>query len=305
MAPFCIVLFSKIYSYIGKIFNKIFKEITNKEILVISATFIILLEFMIFTFIRSDLFYNYLHPYYDITYTSDTLYLLLDNAWMNNIHNENDLRQPLFAAFSAPIVAPLYSITGWFENISPMVLAITIGISNIFLIIISAYMLAKLIEKKENSITFFLLYISTFAPLLFSIMLEQYVVSLFWLISLIYMYINKIEDRNITYIGATGSLLTTGIMFPLIYNKEDKIVVKFKKIIKALFYFLFILLLLGRLDIIMKAPLRLQSLFSFVGTKLSYLDKFKQYTHFILNCFISINGEAKIGAWGLKELTNL
>lgn len=305
MAPFCIILFSKIYSYIGKIFSSVFEKITFKEIIAMSVTFVFLIVLMIITFSRSNLFYNYLYPLYDVVYTSDTLHLLLDNAWMNGIHAENDLRQPLFAAFAAPFVAPLYSITAWFENVSPMVLALTIGIANILLIIISAYMLAKLIEGKKHNIGFFLLYMSTFAPLLFSIMLEQYTVSLFWLIALLYMYINKIEDRKLSYLGATGSLLTTGVTFPLIYDKEDRILTKLKKIFNAFFYSTFVLLLLGRIDVIMKFPLKINSLLGFAGTKLSYLEKFQQYTHFIVNCFVSINGEAKISAWGLKEITNI
>lgn len=305
MAPFCMILFSKIYSYIWKIFSKLFQKVIAKEIIIVSTTAALLIGFMINTFLKSDLFYNYLVPKYDVIYTSDTLHLLVDNAWMNSVHAENDLRQPLFAAFSSPFIAPLYSITAWFAKDSPIVLAITIGIANILLVVISAYMLAKMVEGKGHSMIFFLLYISTFAPLLFSIMLEQYVVSLFWLIALLYMYINKIEDRKISYLGATGSLLTTGVTFPLIYDKEDRISTKIKKIVNAFFYSVFVLLVLGRLDVIMKLPVKINSLLGFTGKKLSYIDKFQQYTHFILNCFVSINGETKIGAWGLKELSTM
>ena len=306
MAPFCIILFSKIYTYLGKIFSNVFKKISIKEIIVISVTCILLIAFMINTFLKSDLFYNYLKPRYDVVYTSDTLHLLVDNAWMNTYHAENDLRQPLFAAFSAPFVAPIYSITSWFEEGEPLVLGITIGIANVILIVISVYMLAKMVSKKENSsIPFFLLFISSFAPLLFSIMLEQYSASLFWLITLIYMYIYNIQDRKLAFLGATGTLLTTGVTFPCIYNDKDKISTKIKKLVSAFFYSLFILLLLGRIDVIMKLPAKMNFLIVFSGTKLSFIEKFEQYTHFIVNCFVSINGVPGVDAWQLKAISSI
>ena len=55
----------------------------------------------------------------------------------------------------------------------------------------------------------------------------------------------------------------------------------------------------------MKLPAKMNFLIGFSGTKLSFIEKFEQYTHFIVNCFVSINGVPGVDAWQLKAISSI
>ena len=306
IAPFITILLSKLYSYLEKIFKIIEKDITKYDKITIAVISILLFILLVFTFMKASVFYTSNKLEADIVYTSDTLPLIKHNAWMNIYHWENDIRQPLFAVFSAPFVAPIYGITCWMQNTSEMIVPLTIGISNIFLLVLSAYVLSTLLEKGNNRVGFMMFYISTFSVLLFSIMLEQYVSTLFWIVLLIYMYINNIEERELAYTAAVGTLITNGILLPLVCNIKNGFRNNLIKMITAIAYVISILLAFSRFDIMIIFSLRLKYLMQFSGSSLTFLQKIIQYSHFIPNCFIAINDGAVPGLyWKLASLTSI
>ena len=296
--PFCIEMFSRIYDYLYNIIKKVWKSETKINKCFFVITIIILSIVVLIAFLKVNILSSSSNLRNDIIYTSDNLGLLNNNAWLNVNHLENDIRQPLFALFAMPFIAPLYA----FEVLSGIDLPISIVISNIILILASAYFLADIIKKQNKKTIFFVFYLCTYGPMLFLFMLEQYSVAVFWLILLLYMNINKIENRKLAMVGATGSLITTGIVFPMIYNKEDKISIRIKKIFMTLLFGIFIFLLFGKINMVLTLQEKIEILSKFTGKEVLFIDKFKQYTHFITNCFVSINAIGANEIWCIRIL---
>ena len=97
------------------IFNHLFEKITfkkeekNYEIVVYAILIIITIALSAFAFANSEAFWGTDHAY-DIIYTSDSPSLVKGYAFLNLLHLENDLRQPLFSVFSAPFMGIPYFI---------------------------------------------------------------------------------------------------------------------------------------------------------------------------------------------------
>lgn len=168
---------------------------------------------------------------YDILYTTDTALLTYLDVYSNVDSKENDIRQPLFGLFSIPFSVVPKGISYIFpksETIYPVFLAIVQGILALF----SFTLIARLMKLKGIIKVLFLIFITvSFPTLLFLLNLEQYLMAFFYLIVFIYMSVNNIKDKDIAYIMATGSMLTTGILFPLLIKKDN-----LKEALKELFF---------------------------------------------------------------------
>lgn len=304
--PFFITVYMKIYTYILNNLKKIRKETSKIEKIAGISIFILLSIFMISTLCRSKAFYC--EPMqYDAVYTSDSIFLLnFSNAWIDFDHVENDIRQPLFGVFASPFVLPFYLIAVIISYIIPLsftfVNAVAVGMGNITLLVLSAYILASLVEKGKKRIIFLIFYISTFSPLLFTIMLEQYNAGLFWLLLLLYMVINKVKDKNLAFIASTGSLLTSGITFPLIIFERKRIKKVFKKTIELGIYSVMVMFLMNRGSIIFGIVDNVKNVMNFTGNELDVIYKLKQYTYFVLNSFISCHTSVINDTWQTAEI---
>ena len=157
----------------------------------------------------------YLNNNYDIVFTSDSPILLSFDVFSNVTAKENDFKNPLFGVFAIPfsIIPKAISLILPINNIYALLLSIVYGI----LIFISFTLLARLMKVKGILKALFLIIISvSFPTLLFLTNTEQYAISVFYLIVFIYMCVNKNKDKEMAYIMATGSTITTGILFPLL-----------------------------------------------------------------------------------------
>ena len=162
----------------------------------------------------------YMTNNYDIVYTSDSPILLEFDVFSNVTAKENDYKNPLFGVFSIPfsIIPKAISLIIPVNNIYPTLLSIVQGL----LIFIAFTLLARLMKIKGLLKILFLIIITVaFPTILFLISTEQYAFSVFYLIVFIYMAINKIKDKDMAYIMATGSTITTGILFPLLLEKGN------------------------------------------------------------------------------------
>ena len=167
---------------------------------------------------------------YDVLYTTDSQILIDADVYNNIPAKENDIRQPLFGVFSIPFsiipitIARILPI----DNIYPILLAITQAV----LALVVFTLISRLMRLKKISKVLFLVLITvSYTSLLFLLVIEQYIYAVFYMIVYIYMVINKSRDKDITYIMATGSMLTTGILFPFLGNKAS-----IKKSVKNIFY---------------------------------------------------------------------
>ena len=174
-----------------------------------------------------------------------------------------------------------------FKNIRNLY-AILIAIIQGMLILISNTLLARMMNLKGTTKLLFLLTLTlTWPSLLFTFNLEQYAMPIFYLITYIYMSINQIKDKDIAYITATGSMLTSGILFPLLGEKNN-----LKQTVKNIFITflkcMFIIIVSARIILIFPKGLdrQLGRINQFSSSEYTIKDKVNMYTNFLKNTFI-------------------
>lgn len=212
--PALICIFCLIYQYL---YENVWKEIRDmvllqKDFFFLCFCAVVLLAVIVVMFGNTSAYYSMEYDY-DIVYTSDTPVFLKEAVWTNLFHAENDWRQPLFALFGAPFLAPLKTICKVFPEYS-FFHYVLIAWMNALLTMATGYLLAIRLEKKRGfRFAFLALYLSMYSTLLFSVMMEQYQVAVFWLAVFLFVITGpKSENSCFSWIGATGTLSTSGIL---------------------------------------------------------------------------------------------
>lgn len=235
--------------------------------------------------------YNNKVCFYDVIYTSDSGTLTYGDAFLNVSYVENDIRQPLFGIFSLPfsivgkiIAEILFFIPKNYEYASAMTFI------QFILLSISTILISRMLKLKESEKKYFYLLVSiSFPYMLFSIVLEQYVIGLFYLIlTCYYFYENKIRP-NYFYVGAVGTMLTSGIVFPLI--SEIKNLKKYIiDTVKCFFAFLSVLIVSGQFPQIFLISDNFRSLTSAFAKKSGFIDKIYQFINFVKGIIMAPKG---------------
>ncbi len=310
---FCFVYFSLLMFY-GKL-KKIFKEyellngIGKGEIIVYCIIILFTFGFVLYAFLNSQLFYGteYIS---DVLYTSDSHMLVELNAYLNLTHIENDLRQPLFAVFSSPLLGITYLLGFPFDY---TVRSLILDFAQIILMMFSNFILAKLLRLTGiKRISFVVLLSSTYSYLLFSIMMEQYIIAYFYLILCIYVhYADKKIDAFLLYASA-GTLLTSSIVIPIVLWKKHcgDYISWLKALVRYITGFLVLMLGFGRFDVIYHLLDRIVYFTAFSGQKVSMVNKILQYFEFIRSIFITPINEILISSngditWGLSQIDSI
>ncbi len=306
---FCLLIFWK---EMYKIFSEtgVFDNIKWKEWIVYVLILTVSLVFMVFAFNKSEAFYGTDIPY-DIIYTSDSPSLVQGNVYMALTHPENDLRQPLFAIFAAPFTGIPYLVARLIGD-SVSVQAILINGVQIFMLLVANFMLAKMLNLDSvKRICFMVLTSCTYTHLLFTLMMEQYIVTYFWLIFCMYLIVEKQKPNRIALWGAGGTLLTSMILLPFMSNKSPvkECKVWLMEIVKCGFEFVVFLLVFCRFDILFNLISRISFLSDFTGKTVTFTDKVYQYIEFVSSCFIAPNAgvNTAVGkhiSWQLNAATN-
>lgn len=254
----------------------------------------------------TNCFYSPKHEIpYDVIYTSDSGYLFNYNAYMNINMDENDIRQPFFGLLALPFSIIAY-ILSKFIFFLPNSYAIFLNTIQITLIGISFLMIAKMLNLNEkNKFLFMLFSFLTFPLILFSFMMEQYVFTLFYLILTIYIYYYKILKVNYAYIGAVGTLLTSGIIFPLI-SKFESLKNWIVNVFKCFIAFVCVTIVSGQLTTMLNAPTSLLRFKQFTGDKIDFIDRLKQFLYFVRSIFLAPAKTIVLGsfpAYQVKEIS--
>ena len=265
---------------------ELFRGISKTEYIVYSILFLCLIIFTVFCFTRSNAFYG---ASYDVLYTSDSKGLVDGTAWLSLTHSENDLRQPLFAVFSAPFTGLSFLVSMAFQLPLPWH-CILLNIPQLGLMLISGYLLGVLLNLKSASrICFVVCYCSTYSFMLFTVMMEQYIIACFWLILCITAIVKKKTTDPIVLYAAGGSLLTSIILLP-IYSFRSHTRSFWEWVRESFFLgigFLIVMLAFCRFDVFYDIFNQAASMTQFTGQALSFQAKLAQYTFFIRNCFLS------------------
>lgn len=221
---------------------------------------------------------------YDVVYTTDSTILVDSNAYLNLCADQNDIRQPLFGLFSMPfaVAAMLVSKLLFFV---PNGYPIALGVVQILLMAIAGLMLARLMRLSGGAKILFLILISvTYPALLFALNMEQYVFATFWVILLVYFDQTDAADREFCYIAATGSLLTNGVLFPLLLRARG-LWANVKALLFAAIKLLVLLIVFGRLQLLRSAVASIADLLSFAGAHVGFENRLLQFFNFVAACF--------------------
>lgn len=282
---------SKVLSFIKSLSK------TEKRYLIIVFIISIIISFasIYFTTAFSKPVYDGNIVNYDVIYTSDSGALLKGNTYVNASFVENDIRQPLFGIFALPfgVIAHFVSNVLFLVDFN-FSYELIMTIIQYMLVAITTIMLGQLLKiKEENKKYFYLLFMCSYTYLLFSLVLEQYVIGLFYLILAIYMHYKNPEKINYSYIGAVGTLITSGIIFPLI-TKIKNLKQWVKDVFKCFLAFCGVFIIGGQLPQIITGPEMLKYLLGNFAHKLTFMDKVYQFTHFIKGIFIANPGHLKV-----------
>lgn len=290
----------------------LFNNIKTVEWILIGIMFLITVVYVTVSFTKTDAFYGTVHDF-DIIYTSDSPSLVKDNVYLVLTHPENDLRQPLFAIFAAPFLGIAY-LLGRLTGGSAAVSAILMNSVQIGLLFAANYMLAKLMGlDSRKRICFVIISCCTYTHLLFSLMMEQYIVAYFWLMLCVYVICEQQRPYRAALWGAGGTLLTSMVLLPMMSDKHP--LRDFKAwlldMIRFGMEFVAVMLIFCRLDVIAGVFTKVKNLNTFAGHELTLLDKFCQYTAFVSGIFAAPNaGENTAFAaghisWQLQPVTGI
>lgn len=223
---------------------------------------------------------------YDVVYTADSGMLLRDNTFFNINAFQNDIRQPLFGVFAMPfdIAARLLSKVLFFV---PNAYVILLGILQAALLLFCFTVLARLLRLEGLKKALFLALVTVSYPtMLFLFTVEQYIFSLFWVILLVEAYCEDASGRELKWVAATGSLLTSGaLVFLLPYKKSFRSVLI--ELLKAGGLLLAFLAVFGQLPLLYSAAASVRELMSFSGAGIGLGDRLLQFVNFVSTCAVS------------------
>lgn len=294
---FCIyILVTLIFNYLSKMYKDILNDVSKGEKISYAVIAVILVSAVIAVYTHTSIFYGNVYKA-DALYSCDTGSIVSNNAYMNAYHDENDMRQPLFAFFSMPFVGIAYTISLAIP-FSNFVWPILLDCVQVLMLLYSNFVIAKLLKlDKKGRVLFVILTMCTYMNFMYTFVMEQYVVAYFWLITCIYAICNGKQDEFI--ISATGGAIITNLFLSLWIPKEFS----FKKLKKYIFdlikigvVFLYILLILGRLDVLVPKTLsdKTTLFVKFMNAEeLTFVNKLQQYFEYIKNCFITPNTEIR------------
>jgi hypothetical protein len=222
---------------------------------------------------------------YDVVFTTDSGNLMSTNSFLFVNAYENDIRQPLFAVFSMPFSAiamllskPLFFMT----NAYPVLLACMQAL----LLLFSYTLLARVLALTgAERILFLVILALSYPTLLFLFTIEQYVFSVFWVLVFIYSWYEKQGNRTLLFVAATGSLLTSGVFFPLLLDGKYP-----RQHLRALFRaglaFIAVFVVFGRVPLLNRAIQTMQDLLSFAGDRVNICTRILQFLTFVSSCFV-------------------
>ena len=291
---FCLLLFFREFSGLLDL-----SDLPRWEKLGYGIVFLALAIFTAAAFFSSNAFYGSQAPY-DLIYTSDSPLLVQENAYLTLLQYQNDLRQPLFAVFAAPFLGLSFLLSRLLGASAPLH-ALLMNLPQVGLLVLSAHLLGRMLGLHPGwRLAFVVLACCTWPVLLFSVMMEQYIFAVFYLICFVYLLCCRDRRDRLTLIGAGGTLLTSLIVLPVMSRRNP--VKDFRgwygDMLNRGLEFILALLAFCRLDIILGSVTSLIELSEFSGAKLTALDKLRQFTVFLGSCLLAPESEAVMNTSG-------
>lgn len=281
-----------VFKYLANMYKDIINDVSKKEKIFYLVITLALFIAVIAVYNNTNAFYGNIFQG-DVVFSCDSPGIVNENAYMNIYNGENDIRQPLFAFLSMPFFGIIWTINLAlpFHNVIQPIL---MDIVQVALLVFANFAIAKLLKlDSKGRMLFLFLTMCTYMNIMYTFIMEQYVVAYFWLITCIYAICNNKQDKYA--ISAAGGALVTNLFLSLWIPKENPVKNTKKyifELIKIGVFFLFLVLIFARADILMPKMLEFKtSIFvNFMNKEeLTFVNKFQQYSEFVKNCFISPN----------------
>ena len=232
---------------------------------------------------RSNAFYGG-GTKFDVVYTADSDSLVSGNAFFYVDAYENDIRQPLFAVFSMPfaVISMLVSKVLFFvPNAYPIVLACVQAV----LLLFGFTLLTRVLELTgTDRLLFLLLLLVSYPTLLFLVAVEQYVFAVFWVFVLLYDWHEREDHRELPFVAASGSLLTSGVLIPLLFEGKS-VKDRVSALINGGLVFLAIFVVFARVPLLNRVLQNAKDVASFAGKTVPIGDRAVQFFSFVAACF--------------------
>lgn len=289
--PFVYVCMSYLWTELVRLEKKLtlFSGLTAAEKVIYTLIALVLVAFAATAFYASTGFYSASNDGYDIVYTADTDSLFNNMAYLALTFVENDLRQPLFAVFSAPFAGAPYLLTQLFQ-FSPSTEAVLLNTVQILMICAANLLLTRLVAQTPlKRICFMAALSATYTTLLNVLMLEQYVTAYFWLMLTVALICTRQTDEHLGFYGAVSALLTNVALLPWLSSHTPRSSLKswLGDMVRLGCSFIVLLLAFARFDVLYSVIAKLASLVKFTGGSWPLADRFKQYFAFVHDCFVS------------------
>ena len=278
---FLILFWKRMLAFVRR--NRELLSLTKTEIAVYSGLFLLSCIYVIYAYSNSMAFYD-TRKYgfiYNTIYTSDSAAHFQPSAYLWPAHEHNDLRQPLFAVFAAPFMGIPYLLGCFF---STPVRAIVINCAQVAMLLAANLMIVKSMRiKPMYRICFMVLSLCMYSNLLFSVMMEQYIVAYFWLAAAVFAVCCGDRNENIQMLAAGGTMLPSFAM--LLLNDHKDIRSWLRSVIKTVLEFVFLLAVFCKSDIFLTLFSTVKSLTGFTGKSVPFADRLYQFSDFIRSCF--------------------
>ena len=304
---FIIVPMEWFYSHAYEFAREYYKKLERSEKICLTALWGIFSVYIIVSYLMSKAFYSGDMPW-DYIYSFDSPAVFDERVYLWLGYMGTDIRHPLLAVFTAPFIGIPYLIMLPFLK-TGVVMPIVFSVLQAGLLLVAFNMLGQMMHISANLRNAFVVFCScTYSSFIYTLLIEKYIFSFFWLITFMYMALEKKEKSICAYTGMTGTFVLNGIMFPLLSDRHFIKEFKdwFREMFSAALKVLFIIILFGQIDCLINVPTSSKHLFStFADVKGSFLYKLMQYLDMADNSFIAPhevmikNGD--ITAWWLKD----
>ena len=267
---------------------RLFSELGKKERVFYGVLLLALCALAIFAFLQTEAFYRG-DVRYDVVYTSDSIDHLRHGVLTSLWTEHNCIKQPLFTLIAAPTSGAAF-FAGNILGLSAVWRALLIDYSQIALILCTVLILAKMLHLDGcKRVCFAVLFLSGYTALLFTMMMEQFVVSLFWLIVLLYQISEEKKPHPLVFAAAGGTIVTNLACTPLVSSHVFTRNYKDWILDMCRYGAIFVAAWVGSGRIVTLLNLATgvgSELTAFGGASLSLLERIGQYTVFIKNYFL-------------------
>lgn len=222
---------------------------------------------------------------FDLIYSADSGYLVGQDVYRNIAAEQNDLRQPLFGVFAMPF-AHIAGILAAVFSFIPEAYITILQVMQIFLLLISLILISRMMDLHgADKVLFLVLMTISYPTVIFALTAEQYLFAVFYLVLGIYLSRDQVGG-GLCFIGATGSMLTSGALFPVFtWDKDFKTFVKNTMLL--CFAFFAVTIVTGRMTTLLEIPTYIEGYGYYTGANVDPIQKLMQYVNFVGVCLVA------------------